>query len=408
VFLSLLGALSLTLGSGAAAPFPAGFQPEPIDSGWSSPVGLCFLDEQRLLVAERDGRVWYVVGDQKHNLVYDISSETLINGDRGLLGIAVAPDFDLSGWLYLLLVVDQGGGDRARLSFSRLIRIRTEYNANGDLVALPATREHLLGDTWSTGIPSCHLSHTIGSLRFLSDGSLVLTCGDNAHYDLTDAGGNDAGCFLEDRTPPDQDLGAFRSQYDNSLCGKVLRLDPETGRGLSDNPYFTGDPSDLLSRVWARGLRNPFRFTLVPGTGPREALLISDVGWNTWEEINLCLGGENFGWPCFEGNFPQGDYQEADLHGFCEGLGAVVRRPLLSWHHNQSQAGFRGNAPRVLPLHGDALPRALPRTPVLLRLRTRLDARGRARLQPRDPEPDGRAWAAPDPWPSPRRAISYA
>lgn len=345
LFLVLPSVISgLCLGArGAAQVMPAGFVAEPIGSGWQSPVGLCYLDAQRLLVAERDGRVWYVENDEKRNLVYDIASETLINGDRGLLGIAVPPDFDASGWLYLLLVVDnQNGGDRAQLAFSRLIRVRLQ--ASGDeLVALPETREYLLGDSWSTGITSCHLSHTIGSLRFLSDGSLVLTSGDNAHYDATDAGGLDPNCFNPGRTPADQDVGAYRSQYDNTLCGKVLRLDPETGLGLPSNPFFTGNPADLLSRVYARGLRNPFRFTLLPGSGEREALLIGDVGWNTWEEVNLCLGGENFGWPCFEGNYPQNDYQNADVHGLCTGVGGAHARPLIAWHHSAGTAGFRGN-----------------------------------------------------------------
>jgi len=337
---------------------PNGFVEEPLGSGWNNPVGLCFLDERRLLVGERDGRVWYVEDDQKKNLVYDIEAETLINGDRGMLGIAATPGFDQSGWLYLLLVVDiQRGPDSSRLGFSRLIRVWTEYDANGELVAQPATREALLGSSWATGIPSCHLSHTIGSLHFFGDGSLVLTTGDNAHFDSTDSGGQDPRCFLAGRTSIDQDVGAYRAQYDNTLCGKVLRLDPETGLGLPDNPYFTGDPADLLSRVWARGLRNPFRTTLVPGTGPREALLISDVGYNDWEEINLCAGGENFGWPCFEGNFPQGDYQQADVHGLCSGVGAGHARPLLAWNHSQSQVGFRGNcATGVCVYTGDRYP----------------------------------------------------
>lgn len=354
----LLGALVLSaLCARAAAQLPAGFVAEPIGSGWVQPVGLCYLDlrepldEQRLLVAERSGRVWYVVGDQRKNLVYDIAAETLVNGDRGMLGIAVAPDFDVSGWLYLLLVVDLSGVDTGMRSFSRLIRVRTETDGDGNLLALPGTRETLLGDTWSTGIASCHLSHTIGSLRFLSDGSLVLTSGDNAHYDFTDNGGADAPCFAFGRTPLDQDVGAFRSQYDNTLCGKVLRLDAESGLGLADNPFYTGDPADLLSRVWARGLRNPFRFTLLPGSGPREALFISDVGWNAWEEVNLCTGGENFGWPCFEGMGAQPAYQAADTRGFCDAIGAGHARPLLTWHHTVTSAGFRGNSASGLCLY---------------------------------------------------------
>jgi glucose/arabinose dehydrogenase len=335
----------LALGAPAAAQIlPRGFVEEPLGTGWNSPVGLCFLDEHRLLVGERDGRVWYVEDGAKKNLVYDIEPETLVNGDRGMLGIAATPGFDQSGWLYLLLVVDiQGGPDSARLGFSRLIRIWLDYDSSGNLVAQPATREPLLGSSWATGIPSCHLSHTIGSLHFMGDGSLVLTTGDNAHFDSTDSGGQDPNCFLPNRTPSDQDLGAYRSQYDHTLCGKVLRLDPETGLGLPDNPYFTGDAADLLSRVWARGLRNPFRTSLIPGTGPREALLISDVGYDDWEEINLCTGGENFGWPCFEGNLAQGAYQQADVHGLCSGVGSQHRRPLLAWHHVQTQAGFNGN-----------------------------------------------------------------
>ncbi|NOT30181.1 MAG: PKD domain-containing protein [Planctomycetes bacterium] len=353
-----MGALVLgALCARAAAQLPAGFVAEPIGSGWAQPVGLCFLDEQRLLVAERSGRVWYVVGDQRKNLVYDIAAETLVNGDRGMLGIAVPPGFDDPAsagfrWLYLLLVVDiNNGGDNASKGFSRLIRVRTEYDGDGNLVAQPGTRETLLGDTWATGIASCHLSHTIGSLRFMSDGSLVLTSGDNAHYDFTDNGGADAPCFAAGRTPLDQDVGSFRSQYDNTLCGKVLRLDAASGLGLADNPFYTGDPADLLSRVWARGLRNPFRFSLLPGSGPREALFISDVGWNAWEEVNLCAGGENFGWPCFEGMGAQPAYQAADTRGFCSSIGAGHARPILAWHHTVTSAGFRGSSASGLCLY---------------------------------------------------------
>ncbi len=334
---------------------PAGFIIEPIGESWTNPVGLAYIDRAHLLVAERDGRVWLVVDGIRKNQVLDISDDTLVNGDRGLLGLAVDPDFDIvdGGWIYLLFVVDpNGGGDGEDLAYSRLLRLQTEFDLDGNLLEVPDTREALLGAEWSSGIPSCHLSHTIGSVHFLSDGSLVLTSGDNAHYDFTDGGGADPGCFAPDRTSPDQDLGAFRSQADNSLCGKVLRLDRATGLGLADNPFFTGDPAELLSRVYARGLRNPFRFTLLPGSGPREALLIGDVGWNTWEEVDLCLGGENFGWPCFEGHVPQGAYQGIDAGGFCAGLGAEHAAPLIAWHHSIGGAtGFRGNCATGLAVY---------------------------------------------------------
>jgi glucose/arabinose dehydrogenase len=357
----LLAALAALAPVARAQNLPPGFDLEPIASDWSSPVGLVHpdpLDPTRLLVVERTGKVWWVVDDEKVNVVLDISDETLVNGDRGLLDVAVGPDFFTDGWLYLLYIVDPFGTDGAALAFARLMRVRTTFDAGGQLLAIPGTRQDLLGSDWSSGIPSCHLSHTIGSLRFLSDGSLVLASGDNAHYDFTDVGGADPACFADGRTPIDQDLGAFRSQYDDSLCGKVLRLDPETGQGLPDNPWFSGDPADLISRVYARGLRNPFRFAMVAGTGPREALLLSDVGWNSWEEISLCLGGENFGWPCFEGAAVNNEYTGADPYGFCAAVAAEHTPPLIDWHHSRAgQTGFRGNCATGLEIYrGDRYP----------------------------------------------------
>jgi len=338
--LNLLLALLLALASVAGAQdLPHGFIVERIGSSFDEPLAVAFIDEHRLLVAERAGHVWYVDHDVKRNLVYDIEPQTLTNGDRGLLGLAVAPDFDLTGWIYVLYVVNVHHGNTA--SYSRLARVRAELDAEGDLIALPATRQNLLGESWPTGIPSCHNTHQLGALRFLSDGSLVLTTGDNADYGILDVGGSDPSCFEPGRTSVDQDLGSYRSQYEDSLDGKVLRVDANTGLGLPDNPFYTGNPADVRSRVYARGLRNPFRFTVLPDSGPREALLVSDVGWNRWEEIELCLGGENFGWPCYEGPAPQEDFQAADTRGICAGIQPTPA--LLTWNHSRAgTAGFVG------------------------------------------------------------------
>ena len=85
----------------------------------------------------------------------------------------------------------------------------------------------------------------------------------------------------------------------NTLRGKVLKIDPDTGLGLPDNPFWTGDGDDNASRVWALGLRNPFGMTIDPSDG---ALIVSDVGWGHYEEINRAAGpGLNFGWPFYEG-----------------------------------------------------------------------------------------------------------
>jgi glucose/arabinose dehydrogenase len=87
-----------------------------------------------------------------------------------------------------------------------------------------------------------------------------------------------------------------------SLDGSVIRVNPNTGAGVSGNPLAgSGDPN--ARRIVAHGFRNPFRLTFRPGTGE---LWIGDVGWGTWEEINrltnpLSSPVTNFGWPCREG-----------------------------------------------------------------------------------------------------------
>jgi glucose/arabinose dehydrogenase len=79
-------------------------------------------------------------------------------------------------------------------------------------------------------------------------------------------------------------------------------------------------------------LRNPFRFCLVPGTGPIEQLYICNVGWETWEAVDACRGGENFGWPCNEGPAVQTSYSNIDLLGDCDDP-SLFTPPLWCYHH---------------------------------------------------------------------------
>src|SRR5262249_19721488 len=149
-------------------------------------------------------------------------------------------------------------------AFGRLTRYTA--SAGGPNIADPASRKVLLGKNWSTGPASLSNSHTIGCLRFGLDGSLFMSAGDGALITNVDAGGRNPLAFGPGKLDPLEDIGAFRSQWIGSLAGKVLRLNPDTGGGLSSNPFYTGDASDNASRVWAYGLRNPFRFAVRPGT----------------------------------------------------------------------------------------------------------------------------------------------
>jgi glucose/arabinose dehydrogenase len=324
---------------------PKDFVAEPLIASWDRPTCIRFIDADDLLVAEKAGVLWDVRRGVRHaKPVVDLKDEILDNGDRGLLSVAIDPEFATNGWIYLLYIVDPAGdgSDSAGPSFGRLTRYTTAIDVNGDLLADPASRTVLIGASWPEGIPSIHLSHSVGDLRFSEDGSLFVSTGDGAHYDLTDLGGNDPGGFGTGKFDASEDVGAFRSQTVTSLAGKILRIDPATGLGLPDNPWFTGSAADNASRVWAMGLRNPFRFCIKPGTPSPGRLMISDVGWDTWEELDSCSGGENFGWPCREGPNRQPSYANADPYGDCANM-SIFTNPIWTWSHTDpTRTGFVG------------------------------------------------------------------
>jgi glucose/arabinose dehydrogenase len=116
----------------------------------------------------------------------------------------------------------------------------------------------------------------------------------------------DGGTGEVDTTEP-----ASLAQNRNTLGGKILHIDRE-GRGVPGNPFWNGDPDANRSKVWATGLRNPFRIALVPGRP--KTLIVGDVGWFTYEELNVVERAGDYGWPCFEGPERTQTYRE---RGFC-------------------------------------------------------------------------------------------
>ena len=100
------------------------------------------------------------------------------------------------------------------------------------------------------------------------------------------------------------DPDALRAQDLDSLAGKLMHV-TRTGQGVPANPFYTGDAGAARSKVWAYGVRNAYRFGVRPGSN---VPYLGDVGWDTWEEINVAHAGANFGWPCYEGAAQQPGY----------------------------------------------------------------------------------------------------
>lgn len=288
-------------------------------------VGLAFAPDGRLFVWEKEGVVRIVAGGAVVPAPFlDLSARVNAWDGRGLLGLALDPGFATNGFVYLLYTYDPPGvadPDGGSPRTSRLTRVTA--SAADPSVADPGSEVVLLG---TVGEPPCsaappgadcigadHFSHSIGTVRFAPDGTLFVGSGDGASFTFPDP-------------------LALRAQSLDSLNGKILRIRPD-GSAPEDNPFHDGSGSNR-SKVWALGLRNPYRFALDPEAGEP---WIGDVGWNDWEELDWGRGA-NFGWPCFEGAAPQPDYQAA--FPLCAALDpAAVTAPAHSYPHSDAGPG---------------------------------------------------------------------
>ncbi|HEX2772872.1 MAG TPA: PQQ-dependent sugar dehydrogenase, partial [Micromonosporaceae bacterium] len=332
----------------AAITLPTGFQEQIVFSGLSQPTNVEFSPDGRIFVAEKGGRikVFDDLADPTPTVFADLSTNVHNQWDRGLLGLALPPNFPTSPWIYVLYTYDAPPGQTAPrwndvcadannglcVVTGRLSKLQ----ANGNVMT--GTEQVLIHD-WCQQYPS----HSIGDIAFGADGMLYVTGGDGASFNTVDYGNLPAGNPTNPCNDPANEGGALRSQDirttadETQLDGTLLRLDPNTGAAASGNPLIGSADLDAR-RIVATGLRNPFRLTMRPGTN--EAW-ISDTGWNTWEEVdrvvNPTSGVTNFGWPCYEGTPRQPGYDGANLP-VCENLYAAgagaVTNPFVAWNHS--------------------------------------------------------------------------
>jgi glucose/arabinose dehydrogenase len=293
---------------------------ETIVTGLSVPTSVDWTpDGLNMYISEQGGVVKvYRNGSLLTTPFIDFSDQVNGTRDRGLLDLAVHPDFPSQPYVYLLYTYDPpevfnfpshplAGPDRNGNRAGRLTRVTADA-VTGYTTAVSGSESTILGtnSVWSNFnafvnstvdfnepaagilpngtniqdfIASDSESHTVGSLDFGPDGSLFVSIGDGTSYNQVDP-----------RTVRVQDI--------DNLSGKVLRIDAITGEGFTDNPFFNGDTNANRSKVYQYGLRNPFRLDVDPVSGQ---VYIGDVGWGTWEEVNAAGPGANFGWPYFEG-----------------------------------------------------------------------------------------------------------
>jgi glucose/arabinose dehydrogenase len=377
VNLLLLSVEITPLPEAAAATLPTGFKDDLITDAVVNPTVVRFASDGRMFVAEKSGiiRVFNSVSDVGNPTVFaDLSTEVYNYWDRGLLGMALDPNFPTNPYIYVLYTLDALPGENGApgttipywndscptppgantdgcAATARLSRLTAQGNT-----MVPDSEEVLISG-WCVQFPS----HTIGDLVFASDGSLYVSGGDGASYINVDYGQYGASLSGDTRnpcgdppggkggamTPPTARGGALRSQSPLRpagdpviLNGTILRVDPATGDAEPDNPGASSSDANAR-RIIAYGLRNPFRFT----TRANGEVWVGDVGYNTWEEMNRITDPtgsvKNFGWPCYEGNAIQPGYQAAGLT-MCQNLydtpGSVIS-PYYAYYHSVATPG---------------------------------------------------------------------
>jgi glucose/arabinose dehydrogenase len=360
-----LAALSVSA-EAQGATTPPGFSESIVLSGLTNPTAVRFSPDGRVFVAEKRGviKVFDSLTDNAPDVFADLNVNVYNFWDRGMLGLALDPDFPAQPYVYVLYTYDHELGSGAPAPrwgtpgvYSDPCPSPPGPTADGCVVSGRLSRltaagnamtggEQVLVEDWCQQYPS----HSVGSIEFGRDGGLYATGGDGASFNFVDYGqdgspvnpcGDPPGGAGAPLTPPLAEGGALRSQDLRtagdpvSLDGTVIGIDPATGAGLPTNP-LAGSADANARRIVSYGLRNPFRVTQRPGT---DELWVGDVGWNEWEEINVIPSSgamQNFGWPCYEGAGRQAGYDGANLK-ICEDLYAspgAVTAPYFAYHHN--------------------------------------------------------------------------
>ena len=230
-------ALLRPLEADAQATLPSGFQEQVVLGGLSEPTNVEFPKDGRVFVAEKSGliKVYDNLSDTTPTTFADLRTNVYNLWDRGLLGLALDPDFPTKPYVYVLYTYDaQIGGTAPRwgtpgatsdgcptppgptadgcVVSGRLSRLQADPTTN----TMTGTEKVLIED-WCQQYPS----HSVGSLAFGSDGALYVSGGEGANWNFADYGqdgsplnpcGDPPGGVGAKLTPPTAQGGALRSQ----------------------------------------------------------------------------------------------------------------------------------------------------------------------------------------------------
>jgi glucose/arabinose dehydrogenase/PKD repeat protein len=259
------------------------FHNEVLTAGLSLPTTMAFLPGGTMLVGELGGAVRRVMPPYTQpdpTPFLQITNIARNYDNQGLYTVAVDPNFNTNHYIYVAYTLGTPNHDR----LSRFTVNQALTSAGGEKV--------LYEDPDLSGA-----DHHGGAIMFGNDNMLYFTTGEEF-----------SGPAAQDMSNPE---------------GKILRLNPDDGSPAPGNPFLNTPGVD--PRIWASGLRNPFRGYYDAPTG---RMIIGDVGYQTTEEINIGAAGANYGWPDAEGpsnnpaftnpvfSYPHAGHDSAVVGGF--------------------------------------------------------------------------------------------
>ena len=277
---ALIYSILAMLTGAASQTTPPAVRAIPFTSGLQAPLAFVQdpTDALVFFAVEQGGRIRIVRNRMVAEDLLDLRGATAAGGERGLLGLALAPNFASTGRFYVNFTDRNGDTVVAR------------FRRSGSGAADPASRFDLKwGPERSPVIAQPYANHNGGNLAFGSDGYLYIGLGDGGSA-------NDP---------------EHRAQNLSTLLGKMLRINVNVGDDHPsgyvvppDNPFVPRGGA-VRPEIWSIGLRNPWRYSFDdPRLGGNGALVIGDVGQNSWEEIDYepaGAGGRNYGWRNREG-----------------------------------------------------------------------------------------------------------
>jgi glucose/arabinose dehydrogenase len=292
----------------AAVALPGGFLLQDTPAGLSGDLltDFAFLPDQSMLAVGKNGRVNWIPETGQPRQIKSIP--VTASGDMGLQGLAVAPDYATSRAIYTARTAPSTASGSGPYGVLRVSRWTVEVDNAGNPAGL-GNEQTVLETSADSNV------HGMSTVIADEDGTLWVSIGDSSSYLSVDP-------------------QALRALDFTDLHGKVLHIKPD-GTGVPGNPYYNAsNPGAVAGKVYASGFRSPFRFSLDPQT---KQPVVGDVGWGTYEEINVLSPGNSYGWPCWEGPIRTTGYK--DLPG-CVGVNSVAAR----WAYPRSSGGVNNGS----------------------------------------------------------------